>query len=142
VRIWIGPGAVEDDAEPTSPPPGPLRPDAPAPEPEAPPAPGPLPGGVPAPVAPGAGTVLPKEDAVPVGFTWRGVQGADAYVVEVEEEGADGAWLPSARTTSRKTAALLEVERLDPRKQKRLRWRVRAVVGGRQGTPSDWVLLR
>ena len=45
--------------------------------------PGPLPGGVPKPLSPSAGTELPGGETVPVGFTWRGVKGAQAYVVEV-----------------------------------------------------------
>ncbi len=154
VRIWIGPpdptaapdAAEPDDDAPAQPPMGPLQggtvKDAPKDGTPAPLAPGPLKGGVPAPVSPSVNTVLPKEDAVPVGFTWRGVKGAEAYILEVEEEGAEDRWIASARKTSRKTAVLLEIERLDPRKQKRLRWRVRAVIGGREGKASGWVLLR
>ncbi len=161
VRIWIGPteaGATGED-EPAQPPVGPLRPDggAAGTEPQGEPGddepkrdapaqpplvPGPLPAGVPQPVAPGVNTELPKEEAVPVGFTWRGVKGATAYILEIEEEGAEGRWIANARKTSRKTAVLLEIERLDPKFEKRLRWRVRAVIGGREGQASGWVLLR
>ncbi|MDJ0521112.1 MAG: PASTA domain-containing protein [Planctomycetota bacterium] len=153
VRIWIGPMPEGADDPEAQPPMGPLRaprdlpaksaPKKSAPKKEdAPPAPGPLPGGIPAPVAPSVNTEIPKGEAVPVGFTWRGVQGAAAYILEIEEEGAEGRWIANARKTSRRTAVLLEIERLDPKMQKRLRWRVRAVIGGREGKASDWVLLR
>jgi beta-lactam-binding protein with PASTA domain len=156
VRIWIGPAeaGATGEGEPAQPPVGPLQPDGVAGgaepkvepnrvEPTKPPLePGPLPAGVPQPVAPSVNTELPKEEAVPVGFTWRGVKGATAYILEIEEEGAEGRWIANARKTSRRTAVLLEIERLDPKFEKRLRWRVRAVIGGREGQASDWVLLR
>ncbi len=151
VRVWIAPEdptTSTDAGEP--PPPGPLRTgatpgkrpakDAPASKP--PLAPGPLAGGIPKPVSPGVNTQLPKEASVPVGFTWRGVKGASAYILEIEEEGAEGRWIANARKPSRKTAVLLEVERLDINMQKRLRWRVRAVINGREGKPSAWILLK
>lgn len=153
VRIWIGPQSASagEATEPARPPVGPLRPEGDVPkkdapgkttEPKPPLAPGPLAAGIPAPVSPSVNTELPKEEAVPVGFTWRGVKGATAYILEVEEEGAEGRWIANARKTSRKTAVLLEIERLDPKFEKRLRWRVRAVIGGREGKASGWVLLR
>jgi hypothetical protein len=77
-----------------------------------------------------------------VGFTWRGVTGANAYLVEVEEQGTEGRWLPLARKPARTTAVLMDVERFDDRGAARLRWRVTAIVSGRQGKPSAWVLLR
>lgn len=158
VRVWIAPenakatnaNAKTDAGKP--PPPGPLntgdtlRKDAPAqpavPGPKPPLTPGPLAGGIPKPVSPGVNTQLPKEASVPVGFTWRGVKGASAYILEIEEEGAEGRWIANARKPSRTTAVLLEVERLDTSMTKRLRWRVRAVINGREGKPSVWVLLR
>ncbi len=138
VRVWVAPG--DPNALPATPP-GPTEtPGETQPTPSQPPLdPGPLPGGVPKPLSPGPGTELPKGETVPVGFTWRGVKGAQAYIVEVEEEGAEGRWLASARKPSRKTAALLEIERLG---QGRLRWRVRAVIGGKQGTAAKWVVIR
>lgn len=161
VRVWIGPpdpsAPKPPEPGPPTPPPAPRprraepdsppdqappAPEIPQPEPAPPLPPGPLPGGVPKPVSPGHGTELPKDEVVPVGFTWRGVKGAQVYIVEVEEEGAEGAWLPSVRKPSKKTAVLLDVERLGTGTSGRLRWRVRAVVGGREGTPSDWVLLK
>ena len=75
-----------------------------------------------------------------VGFTWKAVKGAEAYVVEVEERGPAG-WVANARQVTRQSAVVLEVVRLsDPPGV--LRWRVRAVTKGRHGSPSDWVVLR
>jgi len=152
VRVWIAPD--DANAKPTvvTPPPlGPLHPapagagqakTSPKKAPQALPLqPGPLPGGIPQPISPGVNTSLPKEASVPVGFTWRGVKGATAYLLEIEEEGAEGRWMANARKPSRTTAVLLDVERLDPKLEKRLRWRVRAVIGGREGKPSKWILL-
>ncbi len=116
--------------------PGP-PPSAPAPA-RTPPAP--AEGEAPAPVAPPSGTALGAERVLAVGFTWRSVPGADAYVLEVEEQGPDG-WLPLARRSSRASAAVLEMERLAPTPGP-LRWRVRAVKAGRQGGPCAWVVLR
>jgi beta-lactam-binding protein with PASTA domain len=142
LRVWVGPKAAGPDPEGSKQPEaGPVPPGGAAPE-AAAPAPGPLPGGVPRPVAPGTGTILPHGATVPVGFTWRGVQGAQAYLLEVEEQGAEGRWVPLARKPARTTAVLMDVERLDPKGASRLRWRVRAVVNGRPGTPSAWVLLK
>jgi hypothetical protein len=94
----------------------------------------------PYPISPSAGTELPGDRLVPVGFTWKAVGGADGYVLEVEEKGTD-AWLPSVRRPVRSTAAMLEVERLSS-SPGALRWRVRAVAGGREGPPCPWVVLR
>jgi hypothetical protein len=67
---------------------------------------------------------------------------ATSYVLEVEEEGAAGSWLPNVRKPSKKTAAVLEVERMTEDPKARLRWRVRAVIDGREGAPSRWVVLK
>jgi len=112
------------------------------PAPKPPLAPGPLPLGIPEPLSPGHGTPIPREESVPVGFTWRGVKGAQAYVLEIEEEGAEGRWLANARKPARKTAVILEVERLILRGSGRLRWRVTAVRNGREGKASKWILLK
>ena len=88
------------------------------------------------------GTTLPRESVLPVGFTWRGVKGAEAYVLEVEEQGAEGRWMANARKPSRKTAVILEIERLSSRGSGHMRWRVRAVIEGREGAPSKWILLK
>jgi len=159
VRIWIGPpdpkAALPPKPEPSASAPGMPAPTVPAPEgpgvetperevpaPKPPLAPGPLPAGVPDPLSPGHGTVLPKDESVPIGFTWRGVKGAEAYILEIEEEAAEGRWMANARKPSRKTAVILDVERLNSRSSGRLRWRVTAVSNGRQGTPSKWVILK
>jgi hypothetical protein len=84
--------------------------------------------------------VLPKTRTVPVGFTWTPVAGADGYVLEIEEHSGSG-WLPSARKPVRSSAATVDVERLAPTAGD-LRWRVRALVAGVEGTPSGWVTLR
>lgn len=141
VLIWIGP------PDPKAPAPAPPAPD-PAPD----PAPGPRvrsnPGGVaaaggaPVPIAPSEGTVLPREASLPLGFSWRAAPGAEAYLLEIEEETAPGAWLGLVRKPVRTTAAVVEVERLGGEAGRRLRWRVRAVRAGREGPASDWVVLR
>ncbi len=148
VRLWIGPGAKKADEAGKPPPFGPLgagtapKPDAPAKKGAHPLPEGPLKAGVPQPVSPSVNTPIPVGAKVPVGFTWRGVTGANAYLLEVEEQGAEGRWLPLARKPARTTAVLLDVERFDDRGAARLRWRVTAMISGRQGTPSAWVLLR
>jgi beta-lactam-binding protein with PASTA domain len=132
-RPYVPPAA----ATPSPPPPAPS---APAPAPDACPPP---PAGrivAPVPVSPPAQTELPAERTLPVGFTWKAVAGADGYVLEVEERGAE-AWLPSVRRPVRSTAATLDVERLGATPGP-LRWRVRAVAGGREGPPCPWVVLR
>lgn len=164
VRLWIGPGAKDDADCDVPPPPGPIRPArgdgakeaAPdkggasktegskggTPTSQPPLEPGPLKGGIPQLVSPGTNTQIPPGAKVPVGFTWKGVRGANAYILEVEEMGAEGRWLPLARKPARTTAVLMDVERLDPDGASRLRWRVTAVLGGRPGTPSKWVILK
>ena len=167
VTLWIGPGA-KDDADCEVPPPlGPLgagdkptaakgdgaksdaakadaekaKKDA-TPKSDKPLAPGPLPGGAPRLVSPAAGTKIPAGAKVPVGFTWQGIKSANAYILEVEEMGAEGRWLPLARKPSRTTAVLMDVERLDPKGESKLRWRVTAVMSGRRGPASKWVVLK
>ncbi len=156
LRLWVGPDAEGDTpAKGDKPlPPGPLG-DKPAkgtPAKDAakkkksgetkPLDPGTLKAGIPKPVSPGVNTPIPVGAKVPVGFTWRGVTGANAYIVEIEEQGAEGRWMPLARKPARTTAVLMDVERLDPKGESRLRWRVTAVVAGRHGTPSKWVVLK
>jgi hypothetical protein len=131
VTIRVAPGAPRSAPAPTA------TPGDPGPSGEA------APSGavsVPSPISPPAGTSLPAERVLPLGFAWRAVAGADGYVLEIEERGADG-WLPSARLTVRSTAATVEVERLGALSAA-LRWRVRAVAKGRPGAPCAWVELR
>jgi len=169
VRLWIGPGAGADDGGAKPPPLGPLDrgstpgKDGAAPakgtpgndtpgrdtpgkdaakKPAAPLAEGPLKAGIPRPVSPSVNTPIPVGAKVPVGFTWRGVTGANAYLIEVEEQGAEGRWLPLARKPARSTAVLLDVERFDLKGAARLRWRVTAILNGRQGKASAWVVLK
>ncbi len=132
VVVRVAPDRPRPAAEPA-----PARPDGPA-EPDRPP--GPVPEGAPVPLAPAAATAMGGERGLAVGFTWRAVGAADAYVVEVEEQGADG-WLPIARQVSRTSAVVVEVERLATPPGV-LRWRVLAVVRGRRGEPCPWVVLR
>jgi len=96
----------------------------------------------PRPIAPGIGTRLPSDAVIPVGFSWRAVKGASAYLIEVEEAGAEGTWLPSARKPTRTTAAMLELERMDTAAVQAFRWRVRAIISGKQGTPCKWIMLK
>jgi hypothetical protein len=91
-------------------------------------------------VSPPEGTIVPKEKTVPVGFTWTSVPGAEAYVLEVEEQSGD-AWLANVRKPVRSTAATVDVERL-ALTAGALRWRVRALVAGVEGTASAWVILK
>lgn len=83
---------------------------------------------------------MPKTRTVPAGFTWTPVAGADAYVLEVEER-SGATWLANVRKPVRSSAAAVDVERLAPAAGD-LRWRVRALVGGIEGTASAWVTLR
>jgi hypothetical protein len=96
--------------------------------------------GVPAPIAPSEGTVLPKQRTLALGFSWLPVEQADAYVLEIEERGPAG-WLPSVRKPARLAATTVELERIAPEASD-VRWRVRAVLAGREGQPSAWVTLR
>ena len=130
VIVRVAPGAR------TQPTPRPAPP-APAPVPEETPPPA---GFAPTPLSPAGGTLMGAERTIAIGFTWRPLPAADAYVLEVEEQGPDG-WLPLARTSARAAAAVLSVERLAPSPGP-LRWRVRAVTQGRQGPPCAWVVLR
>lgn len=136
VTVWIGPGEVARPALP--PPPGPSTP-PPTPASSTSPPPGAL-AGVPAPIAPAEGTLLPKTRTLALGFSWLPVEGADAYVLEVEEGGPAG-WLPSVRKAARTSATTLELERVAPTAAE-VRWRVRALSAGREGAPSAWVTLR
>jgi len=95
---------------------------------------------VPEVIAPCEGTVVPKQRALLLGFAWLPIDGADGYVLELEERGPDG-WLASVRKVARMTATTVELERLAATPGE-LRWRVRAVVAGREGAPSTWVTLR
>ncbi len=110
--------------------------------PNAPLAPGPLPGAVPVPIAPQHGAVIPRDELVPIGFSWKGVKRASHYILEVEEEGAQGRWIANVRKPARKTACIVEVERLSTSASAKMRWRVRAVIDGRESSPSKWVVLK
>lgn len=131
----VEPPVVNPRDEPIDEPPAPKDPNAPLP-------PGPLPGGAPVPIAPQYGAVIPRDESVPIGFSWKGVKRASHYVLEVEEEGAEGRWIANVRKPARKTAAILEIERLSTKANAKLRWRVRAVIDGRESSPSRWILLK
>lgn len=137
VVIRVGPGTLP------APPKGPYRPssDAPAPVPPSSETPSGPSGTTPRPIAPAAGTTLPADATLGMAFMWSKVTGATAYLLEIEERTPDG-WLASARKPVRATAATLELVRLDTETKRAFRWRVRAVVDGKQGPPSDWVVLR
>jgi beta-lactam-binding protein with PASTA domain len=122
------PASPRDEAPPDGPPPAPPGPGAG----EAP--------GMPVVIAPQTGTEVGRETNVALGLSWRPVPGADGYLVEVEEQGAEG-WLPNVRRPARQAAVVVEIERFAPRPGP-LRWRVRALRGGRQGVPCAWVVLR
>ena len=138
VTVWATPPPAKAPSPFPTPAAPPTGPSAAAPKPA--PAPSAPPAGAPAPVSPSEGTVLPKTRTVPVGFTWTPIAGADGYVLEIEEH-SGAAWLPSARKPVRSSAATVDVERLAPTAGD-LRWRVRALVAGVEGTPSAWVTLR
>jgi beta-lactam-binding protein with PASTA domain len=129
VIVRVAPSAP---ARPTSPPSAPAPPSEQAPTPAT--------GDTPAPLSPAAGTLMGPDRHMSVGFTWRPLRGADAYVAEVEELGPDG-WMPIARGVTRTNVGVLEIERLSPTPGV-LRWRVRGVTKGRQGKPCAWVVLR
>ena len=96
--------------------------------------------GVPTAISPPEQTALPKLRTLPLGFSWTPVEGAEAYILEVEEQ-SGSAWLPSMRKPVRTSAATLEIERVAGTPGA-LRWRVRAVAGGSEGSPCAWVTLR
>lgn len=99
------------------------------------------PKGVPQPIAPAPGTRMPRDSALSLGFSWKPVEGATAYIVEIEEATTAGTWVASERRTARGTVLAAELVRLDTRAAQTLRWRVRAVKDGAQGTPSAWIEL-
>lgn len=139
VEVWVAPG---DPSKP-GPPPGsevPGVPEVPTRPDPAPPAPA-TPAVAPGPLAPAEGTVLPRQACLDLGFTWTAVDGADGYLLEVDEQTADGAWLGVSRVRAKRTAEIVTVERLDPRTPRALRWRVAALVAGRPGPFSAWVTL-
>ena len=65
----------------------------------------------------------------------------DGYLLEVDEQTADGAWLGVSRVRAQRTAEIVTVERLDPRTPRALRWRVAALVAGRPGPFCAWIAL-
>ncbi len=147
VVVRVAPGSLPEGAPASAPrpgtapvPPAGAGPAAPPAARTAPDAPDGAPAPAPVPVSPAAGTSVGGGTSLSLALMWREVGGADAYVVEVEECGPDG-WLPSARQVVRRTAAVVEVERVaDP--PGALRWRVGAVRDGRPGPRSGWVELR
>lgn len=144
VEVWVAPGDPNKSA--TTPPPDVLPPDTPAPVVEGP-APSGTPGGTavtnaaPRPIAPAAGTAMPREATFDLGFTWAAVAGADGYLLEIDEQTADGAWVGVARARAKRTAELVTIERLDPRSPRPLRWRVAALSAGRPGPFCAWTTL-
>jgi hypothetical protein len=139
VQVWIMPAAPAPPGSSGSAPVGPRAPPA-APSAPTVPSGSPAPAGVPAPIAPSEGTLLPKQPTLLLGFSWLPVDGAGGYLLEIEERGAGG-WLASARKAVRSTATTVELERLAATAGE-LRWRVRAVLAGQEGSPCDWVTLR
>ena len=142
VRVWVMPALAAPPAPPGSTGSAPVLPRAP---PSAVPVPTALPGplvaaGVPAPIAPSEGTLLPKQPTLLLGFSWLPVEGAEAYVLEIEERGPRG-WLAGARKPARATATTVELERIASTAGE-LRWRVRAILAGQEGSPCAWVTLR
>jgi beta-lactam-binding protein with PASTA domain len=139
LRSPVGPAAPAP--APASSPPAPVAPPSPATGPPAsgPTAPPASATGVPVPIAPSEGTALPKQRTLALGFSWQPVESADAYVLEIEERGPGG-WLPSVRKPARAAATTVELERIAPQASD-VRWRVRAVVAGREGSPCAWVTL-
>lgn len=136
-------GVARGAALPREAPVGPAAPvPAPAPATTAPRAAGevPLALGAPAAIAPSEGTALPRQRTLALGFAWQPVEGADAYLLEVEERAASG-WLPNGRKIARSSATTMDLERVAPEPGE-LRWRVRALGAGREGPPSAWVVLR
>jgi|GEM_PF-5014321 len=83
---------------------------------------------------------MPKQRTLLLGFSWLPVEGAEAYVLEIEERGPSG-WLAGARKPVRATATTVELERIASTAGD-LRWRVRAILGGQEGSPCAWVTLR
>ncbi len=136
VQVWILPAAPAPPGPSGSAPVGTRAPPA------APTAPSgaQAPAGVPAPIAPSEGTLMPKQPTLLLGFSWLPVEGAEAYLVEIEEQGPSG-WLAGARKPVRATATTIELERIAATAGA-LRWRVRAILAGREGSPCDWVTLR
>jgi beta-lactam-binding protein with PASTA domain len=148
VTVWVTPPPAKAPSPLPTPGPGPLPTSGPGgpPSPPRPPPPGPAtplptsPAAAPQTVSPPEGTIVPKERTVPVGFTWTAVAGAEAYVLEVEEQNGD-AWIANVRKPVRSSACTVDVERLAPTPGA-LRWRVRALVSGVEGTATPWVTLR
>jgi beta-lactam-binding protein with PASTA domain len=140
----VGPPAPRAGVAPVLPTPAQPAPTvtSPAPRPPspAPTQPAPTQLGVPQPIAPTEGTALPKQPMLALGFSWLPVEGADAYVLEIEERGPSG-WLPSVRKPARSAATTVDLERIAPTASD-VRWRVRALVAGREGQPSAWITLR
>ncbi len=147
VDIWVAPG---DPNVPQTPfgangesPPVPSSDPSPTPAPAVPsPPPSPAaPAVAPTPIAPLAGTSLPTTATLDVGFMWTPVEGADGYLLDVEEQDADGGWIGVARRRAKRPADTLTIERLDAREARPIRWRVAALVSGRPGPFSAWVTL-
>jgi hypothetical protein len=139
VRIRIAPGeAAQPLAPPDVPPERPVPTETPTPAPTEPVDPSQL--EAPTPISPPEGTAMPDDRTLPIAFMWKAVRGATTYVLEVEEQGAEG-WLPSVRRPVRTTAVSVDVERISASPAP-LRWRVRALASRREGPACPWVVLR
>jgi len=142
VLVWIGP---PDEAAPPEPAAASPRPAAPEPRDPAPVATErtrPAPREAPVPIAPLEGTRLPREATIALGFSWEAAEGVRTYLVEVEEESAQGTWIGILKKPVRQTAAAIEIERLSVDPARRLRWRVRGVGDSGEGPPSAWIVMR
>ncbi len=91
-------------------------------------------------IGPGSGTTLPKQTSVALGFSWHPITGADAYVVELEEQTDGSTWQLNTRKLSKKSAVTIEFDRMSGPTAS-IRWRVRAIAAGTEGPASPWVLL-
>jgi hypothetical protein len=146
VLVWIGPPDETAPPEPSAgsaaPPRVPAAPEPREPAPSAPERKRPAPKEAPVPIAPLEGTRLPREATIALGFSWEAVEGVRTYLVEVEEESAQGTWIGILKKPVRQTAAAIEVERLSVDPARRLRWRVRGVGDSGEGPPSPWITMR
>ena len=89
---------------------------------------------------------VPLDDAffhlaprVVVETSWEAVEGATAYLLEVEEL-TDGVWVAAERRVVKGTRAVVDLEPAGGKAQD-FRWRVRTVVGRRGGRPAAWAVF-
>jgi hypothetical protein len=87
-------------------------------------------------LAPANDVTLAASSQVRLSFLWTTVQGADGYMLEVQEWSGT-AWVEQYRTITRTTSLALD---LQPTRGGAvdLRWRVRTAVGRRGSRPSAW----